>query len=506
MKYINILLVCFLVLLYSCATIVMPSGGPTDTTPPEVVNTYPENNSILYGDNKVVLYFDEFIELNQPLTNIAISPYSTDKPIANIVGKKLILKFEKGFIPNTTYSIEFNNAIKDFNEGNLLTNFKLVFSTGSKLDTAQALIKVEDAITKSSNEMTKVVLVKNKSDFYGKNYSYVSAARNGVSTFNVLKREPYYVFAFADSNMNMTWEKTEPIGFFKEPIDVGKPIPTIPLFQQEMAKPHITISAISAYEYLLNSSQDLHYPEVLDSNVILIFLNAKTYKLISKEAIESSEIRLKYNVDKFETIKLPFANKTRYIERLEDANSRMTTLVPGDSVRIEFNGIITNINKDKIKLLQDGKPQIANIHFANNTVVLTLLDFGKKYELQVDSLAIWSGVRYIKALSYAFETLDKKSYYPEIIITLDPNLASNKTIKCFIYKNNQWAPFPKLAKTVLKNTYGTELKFKLLIDENNDGIWTSGDVYKEKQPEKITIETIPLEPKKTDYLLKISQP
>jgi hypothetical protein len=67
-------------------------------------------------------------------------------------------------------------------------------------------------------------------------------------------------------------------------------------------------------------------------------------------------------------------------------------------------------------------------------------------------------------------------------------------------------PLAKEAKIELKNVYGDEVKFYILIDDNNDGMWTTGNVEKEIQPETIHLETIRIEANKKDYILKISNP
>ena len=294
----------FLLMVYSCATIVMPSGGPKDTAPPQVVKTYPENKSINFTDTKVILYFNEFVDLNQPQTNILVSPFSPVKPTAYILGKKMILTFEEGLRANTTYSIDFRNAIKDYNEGNPLPGFNLLFSTGSSIDSGKLTIKVNDAKTQSTSDLTKVCLVKNKSDFFGKNFYYLSNATNGVAQFSNLTKEPFYLFSFVDSNMNMRWDKTESIGFLKESVRAGDPVKEIRLFQQNQPKTSFLISTLPSHEYAVSISQDVYFPTLMDTNnYLLTYQSPRLLKILSKaNTLQAQRIRLKYNQDKFETL------------------------------------------------------------------------------------------------------------------------------------------------------------------------------------------------------------
>ena len=51
MKILNI--VVFLLLLNSCANIVMPTGGEKDTSSPTLLQTIPKNNSVNFQNNKM---------------------------------------------------------------------------------------------------------------------------------------------------------------------------------------------------------------------------------------------------------------------------------------------------------------------------------------------------------------------------------------------------------------------------------------------------------------------
>ena len=484
----------------------MPSGGPRDTTPPKIFKTYPENNTTNFSDNKIILYFDEFVELNQPLNNISLSPYTKAKPEASIVGKKVFLEFSEGFKPNTTYSIDFNNAIKDFSEGNNLGSFSLTFSTGAKLDSGKLMIKLGDAKTLQHSDMTKVCLVKNKSDFFGKNFTYVTTANAGKAQFSNLTQEPFYIYAFVDSNMNMTWDKTEAIAFSKDIVKAGQVELDLKLFNQKQAKNSFIVTPKVNNEFDITSSQEIAFPEIKDSNFLLIPHSSKQFKIIAKSSFQAQQVRVKYDGDKYENIELPPMKASKNIEKIVTADDRMSQVFRHDTVKIALNGFLTKLDTSKIKIKQEEKPIRASFELQRNHLIITGLDFGKNYKLSLDSQALWSYSLYNIPFFQDFATFPKEKFYENVAITLDPSIAAKKNAKIFQIIDNQWHPIAKQAKTSFKNQFGDEIKFYILVDENNDGIWTTGDVEKEIQPEKLYLETIKLEPKKTDYILKITNP
>jgi len=496
----------FTLLIYSCATIIMPSGGPKDTVPPKILKTYPEDKAINVSDNKIVLVFNEHVELNLPLNNISVSPYSVQKPIASILGKNVFLEFPEGLKQNTTYTVEFNNAIKDYNEGNLMASYNLTFSTGPRLDSGKLELKVSDAKTKATSDMTKICLVKTKSDFFGKNYKYVASANGGNAQFSNLTKESFYSYAFVDSNMNMTWDKTEAIGFIKERVQEGHAPLDIKLFNQRQPKTTFIVNTKTFNEFDVTTSQEISFPEIMDTNFILIPIYSRMFKVISKSSFQPQNLRLKYDGDNYENIDLPATKSSKYLDKILTTDDRMSQIFRHDTINIAFNGFITKLDTSKLKIKQGEKFMNVGYRIQKNQLIITGLDFGKTYHLTLDSQAIWSYNLYNAPLAQDFATFPLEKYFENVTITLDPSLAANKNLKIFQWRENNWLPLEKQAKINLKNQFGDELRFYILMDSNNDGRWTTGDIEKEIQPEILYHETIKLEAKKTDYLLKITNP
>lgn len=54
--------------MYSCANIGNPSGGPIDKTPPIFMRSNPTPNAVNVKDRKIEIFFDEIVTLKDPST------------------------------------------------------------------------------------------------------------------------------------------------------------------------------------------------------------------------------------------------------------------------------------------------------------------------------------------------------------------------------------------------------------------------------------------------------
>ncbi|MDR0939384.1 MAG: Ig-like domain-containing protein, partial [Mediterranea sp.] len=105
-------------LLYSCASIGRPDGGPFDETPPRFLSSTPEPGALNNHRKKITLHFDEFIKLEKANEKVVISPPQIQQPEIKASGKNIQVNLLDTLKPNTTYSIDFSDAIEDNNEGN----------------------------------------------------------------------------------------------------------------------------------------------------------------------------------------------------------------------------------------------------------------------------------------------------------------------------------------------------------------------------------------------------
>ncbi len=135
----------FISFISSCARMGSPDGGWFDDDPPRIVGCTPEEQATNVTAKKMTIYFDEYIKLADPTQNVIVSPPQLEMPEITATGKKIIIKLIDSLKANTTYTVDFSDAITDNNEGNPLGNFTYTFSTGEQIDTFEVAGYVIDA-------------------------------------------------------------------------------------------------------------------------------------------------------------------------------------------------------------------------------------------------------------------------------------------------------------------------------------------------------------------------
>ena len=121
----------------SCARMGQPDGGWYDERPPRIVSTSPQDNAVNVDTKKITIRFDEYIKLENPSEKVIISPPQHEQPEIKAGGKSITIELLDTLKENTTYTIDFTDAITDNNEGNPLGNYSYSFSTGAAIDTLQ---------------------------------------------------------------------------------------------------------------------------------------------------------------------------------------------------------------------------------------------------------------------------------------------------------------------------------------------------------------------------------
>ncbi len=206
-------------LLAACASIGSPEGGPRDYTPPQVVKMSPMANSVNFKGNKVEITFDEIINLKDQQKKVIISPAPKTQPQIRTVGKKLTIEFRDELEENTTYVIDFSNAIEDNNESNQLDGYTFAFSTGDEIDTLAVSGIVLRACDLEPMQHIIVGLHSNLDDTAFTNVPLERVSRTndrGKFTIRNLKPGSYHVFALSDVDGDYRMARTEDIAFLDD--------------------------------------------------------------------------------------------------------------------------------------------------------------------------------------------------------------------------------------------------------------------------------------------------
>lgn len=121
-------------ILAACASIGSPEGGPRDETPPKILKCQPGNMAVNNQKKKITLVFDEYINIENASEKVVVSPPQLEMPDIKTAGKKIHITLHDSLKSNTTYTVDFSDAIVDNNEGNPMGQFTYSFSTGEQID------------------------------------------------------------------------------------------------------------------------------------------------------------------------------------------------------------------------------------------------------------------------------------------------------------------------------------------------------------------------------------
>lgn len=221
-------------LLSGCAQIGAPTGGPKDTLAPQLVNANPKLKSVNVTANKISLTFNEYIEVKDAFNNVLVSPLPKNIPIVDYKLKTVTVRLKDTLQPNTTYSINFGNAIVDINEGNALNNFTYIFSTGNTIDSLQLKGKIFMAETGKVDSTLMVMLYRNAPDsaVEKRRPDYVGRiSGDGSFTFTNLPAGQFKLYALKDGDGSKTYNiKTELFAFADAAITVSDTTPSTTLY------------------------------------------------------------------------------------------------------------------------------------------------------------------------------------------------------------------------------------------------------------------------------------
>ena len=205
------------ILLVACASIGRPEGGPRDETPPIFVKSSPSQGETNVKKGKLELLFDENLRIDDASNKVVISPVQKTMPSIIANAKKIIVELRDTLIPNTTYTIDFSDAIRDLNEGNPVDGFAIDFATGDSIDS----LRISGMLFEARNlEPAQGMIVGVYSNLADSAISTLPLERisktNQLGQFTIrgLKPGNYRLFALNDKNRDFYWDRTEDVAFY----------------------------------------------------------------------------------------------------------------------------------------------------------------------------------------------------------------------------------------------------------------------------------------------------
>ena len=210
-------LLMLMIVVYSCASMGTPDGGPYDEEPPKFIRSSPKPYATNNKNKKIAIEFDEFIKLEKTSEKVVVSPPQLEQPDIKASGRRVLVNLMDSLKPNTTYTIDFSDAIVDNNEGNPLGNYAFSFSTGEAIDTLEVSGNVLAAADLEPVKGMMVGLHADLSDsaFVKKPFDRVSRTDSrGRFTIRGIAPGKYHIFGLMDGNQNYLYDsKTEMIAF-----------------------------------------------------------------------------------------------------------------------------------------------------------------------------------------------------------------------------------------------------------------------------------------------------
>lgn len=354
------------VFLYSCASVGTLGGGDYDETPPKFLKGKPMPNELNASQKRITIEFDEYIKLDKPQEKIVISPPQVQQANVRANGKKVLIDLQDTLISNTTYTIDFGDAIQDNNEGNPLENFVYTFSTGERLDTMEVSGTVLNAMNLEPVKGMMVGLHADLADsaFTSKPFDRVGRTDSrGRFTIKGVAPGEYHIFGLQENDQNYFYSQPTEMVAFDDSL-------VIPTFDLRMRQDTTWIDSL-----VIDTIVERQYTHYLPDKLILkAFVNNKKEQRLSRsERTTKKDFTLFFTApaDTFPTIRgINFDEKDAFvIERLTDRIDtlkywiRDSLIFQLDTLQLEVTYLYTDSLKelvprtDTLRLASREKPK-----------------------------------------------------------------------------------------------------------------------------------------------------
>lgn len=330
-------------LLGSCARMGQPDGGWYDETPPRILGAAPADKGTNVKNRKISIFFDEFIQIENATEKVVVSPPQLETPEIVASGKRIRIELLDSLKPNTTYTIDFSDAITDNNENNPLGNYTYSFSTGDAIDTLEVSGKVLQA---KDLEPVKGILVGLYSDLSDTAFTTKPMLRvsrtDGSGRFVIKGVAPgtYRVYALQDADGNYLFnQKSEMLAFSQEKI--------VPSFKPDVRQDTTWIDSLR-----IKSIDRVGYTHFLPDDIVLRAFNEvmtdRYFLKAERREPESFTLFYSYGGEMPQVRGLNFQSDDAFIiESTEKQDTitywlKDTALVNQDTLRVELTYHMTD--------------------------------------------------------------------------------------------------------------------------------------------------------------------
>jgi uncharacterized protein (DUF2141 family) len=496
--------------IYGCASMRTPEGGPRDTTPPKPIKMEPKNMTTNFVGDKVTIEFDEYFKLENEFKEFSISPEQEKPPLLKKRKKNLDITFQDSLEKNTTYTLNFGKAIADVNESNVLKNFTYVFSTGPKLDSLSIGGKVINTQTgKPEYDATVFIIPLDRDSIFGKKKAsiYTSTDSSGNFKLNNLREDTYKIYAIKESGGDKIYQQsTDEVAFIKEPIVLKKNVDTLKLGLFKELSPSFRIvdrkfNSDGSMTFIFN--QQLIKPEITvispaainENKVVRFSKNGDSVKLWLKDlSFDSVKVAIKSDGKALDSVTFSRDKKETYTRTIQLTDNALNGKInPYRPYQFFLNFPLSSLDPSKIKLLEDSIPRT---NFTVEKDSADVLAYRINYPWKSKSnYIITYGENSFTELFGAKNKEVKKSFTPESkdeYATLSIKVSVPEPNKSYILELlNEGKEIIRRDiitqnDTINYTNYKAGIYFaRIVYDANKNGKWDTGNITNQTQPEKI---------------------
>jgi hypothetical protein len=510
-----------LFLATGCAKIVAPAGGEKDTIAPRIVlEESSQNYQTNFKSDKIELTFNEWVQLNSPTKEIIVSPPLQNNLKIGLKGKTVKIDLsEETLRKNATYTFNFGKAIEDFTEKNAPKDLRFVFSTGTYIDSLVVTGNVFDNTTNKPAVDALVMLYDNLNDSVVKTekpFYFARTDKDGNFKINNVRSDTFKIFALVDENFNYLYDiETEAIGFVFENLVVNEEDSIAPKIQFNIFKPdpkfRRTSNQTKAYGHLRFVYNQPIYDTLTitaEPSFVTDYVEQikDTLHFWYTDTTSQRQFFITDNQTYFDTVMVNLPSNTPFFKTnkrslLENPTlkkgQKPITQNPNKAIELVFQHPFYDIDTSKFILLEDTAKKKVRPYFLRfgnsrrNLSVNYTWKTGTTYELTLLPGAIrdiFGLENDTIALKYHIDEIEN---YGNIEMALNGLSADSSYVVELLSENNiLLETFTVSQKAAAKQIYKAmptgKYKLKLIIDDNGNGRWDTGE-YPSRQPEKIII-------------------
>lgn len=490
--------------MLSCASTGRLSGGDKDVDPPvldEQKST--PNKQLNFHPDVLTFYFDEFVEVKDPLKQILVSPPLTYLPKAQARGKKITFTFDDKEVlrENATYTINFGDAVVDFREGNILKNFTYVFSTGDYLDSLNITGKIINSQTRKGEPEMIVLLYDSYEDSIvnkEKPFYFAKPDEDGNFHFANIKSDTFKIFGLKDENLNYKYDlESELIAFSDSLIHLdGHSVDSIilrsflPIPELKLNTRDIRNYGKAAFQYNTKVPEDYSKISIVPDNFpYTLEIKGDSVNVYYDTVLDS------FNIYLFtDTIKVMPKGRETWVKKGMLSNPKLTPvgkILKSDSIVLEFNHPLS-LSDYSAFVVSDTLGPIDDVVFgyAPSGKRISLKHhwtFGQNYKITIDSAKIKSIYGHTNdRIELDFSVLSQVRTTSLAISVTD--LDSSQVYILNVLRGNDVIYTERLSDVTFRDFFLQDLRpeaydLELFMDENDNGIWDTGDYHRHIQPE-----------------------